>query len=93
MSCYMAPNIMHTKGENTRSFIVYTVWDNRTDKCVIVDGEARDCAKAMGLKMSSFYSTVTKVKNGIVGKWTIMARYCDGGCRRTWENVTKGGDE
>lgn len=83
MSCYISPNIMHTKGENTRSFIVYSVWDNRTDRLVILDGEARDCANAMGLKMSSFYSTVTKVKKGIVSRWKIEPRYLDGGYRRT----------
>lgn len=85
-----APNIMHTKGENTRSLIVYSVWDNRTDMPVIIDGEARACAKAMNLSMSSFYSTVTKARNGIVKRWTIKSRYLDGGRRRKWKQ--KGGE-
>ena len=79
----IAPNIMHTKGKNTRSFIVYSIWDNRSDRTVIIDGEARECAKAMNLSMSSFYCCVTKVRNGIVKKWTIKSRYLDGGRRRT----------
>ena len=79
----IAPNVSHTKGKNTRSFIVYSVWDNRTDELVILDGEADDCAKAMNLSASSFYSTVTKVKKGIVKRWTIKSRYLDGGKRIT----------
>jgi len=85
----IAPNVLHTKGKNTRSFIVYSVWDNRTDELVILDGEAKDCAKAMNLSISSFYSIVTKVKKGIVKKWTIKSRYLDGGKKITKQ--VKGG--
>lgn len=92
MTKRIPPTALHCKGENTRSFIVYTIWDNRADEVVIVDGEARDCAKAMGLTLSSFYSTISKVKNGIVKRWTIKSRYLDSRKRYTkW--VLKGGAE
>ncbi len=86
-----APNVLHKKGENTRSYIVYSVWDNRTDTLVILDGEAKECAKAMNLSMSSFYSAVTKARNGSVKRWTIESRYLNGGHRRKWRK--KGGAE
>lgn len=79
----IAPNTLHTKGDNTRSFIVYSVWDNRTDTLIIIDGEARECARAMNLSMKSFYSAVTKARQGITKRWTIESRYLDGGRRRT----------
>ena len=72
-----AINIGHRKGENTRSFCVYTVYDNRTDFPVIVDGEARDCAKAMGLCLAGFYCAVTRARKGQVKKWTIIQTYID----------------
>ena len=72
-----AKNLGHRKGENTRSFCVYTVYDNRTDFPVIVDGEARDCAKAMGLCLAGFYCAVTRASKGQIKKWTILKRYID----------------
>jgi hypothetical protein len=91
MSCRIPPTILHTKGENTRSFIVYSVWDNKTDKAVIIDGEARKCAEAMGISFSSFYSIVSRLRKGQGKRWTISSRYLDGGYRRTrWGK--KGGE-
>jgi hypothetical protein len=91
MSGFVSPTALHTKGENTRSYIVYSVWNNETDELIIVDGEARECAKAMGLAFSSFYSAVSKARSGKVKKWTIKERYLDGRKRYTkWER--KGGE-
>ena len=78
-----APTMCHTHGKDTRSFIVYTVYDNRTDLPVIVDGEARECAKAMGISFSSFYSAVSNARSGKVKRWTIIERYLDGKKRFT----------
>lgn len=50
----------------------YTVYNNKTDFPVIVDGDAKECAKAMGISMRSFYYTVNRVKNGKNKKWTIL---------------------
>ena len=79
----ISANTLHKKGENTRSFIVYSVWDNRTDEVVIIDGEARECAEAMGMTLASFYSAITRAKSGAIKRWTIKPRYLDGGKRRT----------
>lgn len=67
----------HTIGKNTRSFCVYTVWDNKTDELVILDGEAKECAKAMGIKFSSFYCLVSLTRSGKRKRWSIESRYLD----------------
>lgn len=74
----MHPLEFHKKGKHTRRFIVYSVWDNRTDELIILDGEAPACAKAMGISFKSFYSTMNRVKHGEIKKWTIESRYLDG---------------
>lgn len=51
--------------------LLYTVYDNKTDMPVIIDGTAKECAKAMGLKMSSFYPIVRRSKMGVLKKWYI----------------------
>lgn len=52
----------------------YTVWDNRSDEMVILDGSARDAARAMGVKISSFYTTVCRSRNGKNARWTVDVR-------------------
>ena len=54
-----------------RGFLRYTVYDNRTDELVILDGTAEQCARAMGLTAGSFYSAVTRARNGKVKRWHI----------------------
>jgi hypothetical protein len=71
------PNRGHHSGKNTRSYCVFTVYNNKTDFPVIVDGEARECAKAMGISELSFYYTVNRVKAGKNKKWTILKSYID----------------
>ena len=89
---FVSPTALHTKGENTRSFIVYSVWNNKTDELIIIDGEARECAKAMNLTLPSFHSAITNARSGKIKKWTIKERYLDGKERYTkW--VKKGGAE
>lgn len=72
------PVFAHNRGENTRSFCVYTVYDNRTDFPIIVDGEARECAKVMGISIASFYPAVVRAKSGAIKRWHIEKRYLDG---------------
>lgn len=50
---------------------LYTIYNNETDMPVIIDGTAKECANAMGLKMSSFYPTVRRSKMGVLKKWYI----------------------
>lgn len=75
---YCNSNLGHTKGRYTRSFIVYTVFNNKTDTHVIVDGEARECAKAMGVSLATFYCIVTRSRNKQISKWHVTSRYLDG---------------
>lgn len=52
---------------------IYTVYDNKTDMPVIVDGTARECAEAMKLKsLNSFYAAYNNHKKGKAKKWTII---------------------
>lgn len=48
----------------------YTVWNNKTDELVILDGTSKECAEAMGITIQSFYSYLCKSKKGII-RWTI----------------------
>lgn len=50
----------------------YTVYNNKTDFPVIVDGTSAECAKAMGIKFNSFHSTVTRARKGEIKKWTVL---------------------
>ena len=79
----LSPVIGHTKGRGTRAFIVYTVYNNKTDLPVIVDGEARECAAAMGVSLSTFYCAVCRARKGEIAKWHIESRYLDGKKRYT----------
>ena len=81
---YAAPTAMHERAKDGRHFIRYTVWNNKTDEVVIVDGTARECAKAMGITLETFYCAVTNARNRKVKKWTIKSRYEDGGERWKW---------
>jgi hypothetical protein len=54
---------------------LYTVYNNKTDMPVIVDGTAVECARAMELKnVHIFYSTVGHVRKGVTKKWAILER-------------------
>lgn len=50
----------------------YTVYDNKTDELVILDGTSTECAKAMGVTINTFYSYLCKSKKGII-RWYIEA--------------------
>lgn len=59
--------------KNQHSTVLYTVYENRTDKCLAFDLPACKCAEILGITVGSFYSAVTKGR----GKWTIIKRYAD----------------
>lgn len=69
-------NLNKRKGKHTRSFCVYTVYDNRTDLPIIVDGEARKCAEVMGIKRNTFYSAIGRQNR--IKRWTIIRRFLNG---------------
>lgn len=68
----------HKKGKGTRSFCVYTVYDNRTDLPIIIDGTARECAEAMHIDLQSFYACISRIRRGLIKRWYIEKRYLDG---------------
>lgn len=41
----------------------YTVYDNRSDE-ILFTGSAQECAKHMGIKLSSFYYAISRQKSG-----------------------------
>lgn len=56
------------------NYYVYSIWNNKNDELVILDGTAEECAEAMGMGESCFRSTLSKASRGLVKKWTIKKR-------------------
>ena len=56
-----------------RNPLLYTVYNNKTDMPVIIDGTAEQAAKAMKMSIKSFYPAVTHAKTGKIKKWHIEA--------------------
>ena len=50
----------------------YTVYDNRTDLPVIVCGLAEECADAMGVVVSTFYSYLSPSRKWRGERWTVI---------------------
>ena len=53
---------------------LYTVYDNRTDMPVIIDGTAEESARAMNIVYTTFRSVVTRSKLGKNKRWYIETR-------------------
>ena len=70
---------VHNAGHRAvgRDFCRYTVYDNRTDKAIIYDGTAAECAKAMNRSRASFYCVVDRVRKGKIKRYTVLKRYMD----------------
>ena len=66
----MAGTVGRPVGSNVRR---YTVYNNKTDAPVIVDGTAKECEKAMGICENSFYCVLSRVRKGINRKWSIFS--------------------
>jgi hypothetical protein len=50
----------------------YTVYDNKTDFPVIVDGTARECAKIMGITYRTFLCLNAPSHRSKRRRWTIL---------------------
>lgn len=61
----------------SRSFCRYSVYDNRTDFPIIIDGTANECAKALKRSRSSFYCMVDRVRKGRNKRYTVLQRMVD----------------
>lgn len=56
---------------------VYSVWNNKTDEIVIIDGDARACARALGCSENSFRSIATRARKGQYNRYTVIERLLD----------------
>jgi hypothetical protein len=57
----------------SRNDVRYTIYDNKTDFPIIVEGTSRECTKVMGLSsVNLFYQTVAKCRKGVNNRWTVL---------------------
>lgn len=67
----------HTRKGKHSSFCMYSVYRNKTDTPIIIDGTAKECAAAMGVTLQSFYRTVSRQKKGRSQRVTVIWRFTD----------------
>jgi hypothetical protein len=58
--------------------LLFTVYDNKTDFPVIVDGTAEEAAKAMGVKVGTFRAASCGAR-GRGNRWVVLKREIHGG--------------
>ena len=75
-SGYVPANKGHTAGEKG-AYIRYSVYDNRTDMPIIIDGTAAECAKALNRSKNCFYCMVNRVSKGTNKRYSVMKRMLD----------------
>lgn len=49
-----------------RCYTYYSVYNRRTDQPVFIHGRARECAKAMGVTLATFWHYVTRNRTGFL---------------------------
>lgn len=76
-SGFIPANRGHRIVKGSRYFCRYTVYDNRTDFPVVVDGTADECARALKRSRNSFYCLVNRVHKGKNKRYTILSRMVD----------------
>ena len=59
--------------DRKKSTVLYTVWDNRTDKCIAFDLSGKECAERMGIEYNSFMVAIARGSD----RWTIEKRFVD----------------
>lgn len=57
-----------------KNYTLYSIWNNKNDEVIIIDGTAKECAYALGTSEETFRSIAIKVKQGVIKKWTIQTR-------------------
>lgn len=77
MSVFVPANKGHRKGISGRRFCMYSVYDNKTDFPIVIDGTAEDCAAALKRSLNSFYCMVSRVFKGKNKRYTVLRRYLD----------------
>ena len=51
----------------------YIVYDTRDGLPLIVDGTAEECARAMGMSVPVFYTTLSRCRRGTNHRWEIFS--------------------
>ena len=76
-SGYAPLNKGHKAMAGSRNFCRYSIYDNRTDMPIIIDGTAKECAEAFGTTTNSFYCMVNRVRLGKNKRYTVLTRMLD----------------
>ncbi len=76
-SGFVPVNRGHRTVSGSRCFSRYSVYDNRTDDPIIIDGTADQCAKALKRSVNSFYCMVGRVRKGKNKRYTVLQRMAD----------------
>lgn len=76
-SGFVPVNRGHRIVPGSRYFCRYSVYDNRTDLPIIIDGTADECAKALKRSRNSFYCMVDRVRKGKNKRYTVLQRMVD----------------
>ena len=76
-SGYVPINRGHRIMPGSRHFCRYSVYDNRTDFPLIIDGTADECAAALNRSRGSFYCLVDRVRQGKNKRYSILQRMVD----------------
>lgn len=76
-SGFVPVNRGHRIVSGSRHFCRYSVYDNRTDFPIIIDGTADECAKALNRSRNSFYCMVDRVRKGKNKRYTVLQRMVD----------------
>lgn len=56
-----------------RASVLYSVWDNRTDKLIAMDLPEKECLKRMKIGHAGFMKAIREGS----GRWTIEKRFAD----------------
>lgn len=66
------------RADRHQKYIHYDVYDAE-DNPIAIDATGPEAARAMGIRMSSFYATISRIKSGVNApkKWFILRRYLD----------------
>lgn len=76
-SGFVPVNKGHRIEKGSRFFCRYTIYDNRTDFPIVVDGTAAECAQVLNRSRNSFYCMVDRVRKGKNKRYTILQRMAD----------------
>ena len=77
MNVFVPVNKGHRKGAQGRIFCMYSIYDNKTDFPIVIDGTAQECARALKRSVNSFYCLVNRVRKGKNKRYAVLRRFID----------------